>query len=296
MNELNASRIIQNAVEYTRPRWSQYDISWKNIDTEFILRGYEQQGFQFFKMKPILENLSILSIDCLGTILYNRTHKQKYDRQFAGSLTSQFYKELQEGLYGIEGKKLFEAINTALSQKNIKFGSTFWKLIYYLLQTCFFLKQKHSSSFAKYLLSKYGSFIGTPDMTENVFLNISETEWETFLQKVKPWQELKGIGPNVFDFIIGDVIEAPFARNSYKFDDSNQHFFKVTGISQLLKPFDRETTSSFLKNLNLNFTLRQINKGIYTYCSETEGENYGFCRRPNKCQNCNVYSICDRIL
>jgi hypothetical protein len=296
MDELNASKIIQNAVENARPRWSQYDISWNNIDTEFILRGYEQQGFQFFKMRLILEKLSLLSIDHLGTILQSHPHKIKYDRQFAGSLTSEFYKSLQEGRYGIEGKKLFEAISVSFSQKNIKFGSAFWKLIYYLLQTCLFLKQKHSSSFAKYLLSKYASFTNKPDLAENVFLNITESEWETFLVKVKPWQELRGIGPNVFDFIIGDIIEAPFASNSYKFDDSNKHFLKVTGISQLIKPFDRETVSTFLKNLNLNFSLRQINKGIYTYCSETESENYGYCRRLSKCQNCNVFYICDKIL
>jgi len=296
MNEQLASKIIQNAVEFTKQRWSQYDISWKNIDTEFILRGYEQQGFQFFKMKPILENLSLLSIDRLGTILQSHPHKMKYDRQFAGSLTSKFYRGLQKGQYGIEGEKFFEAISIFFSQKNIKFGVTFWRLIYYLLQTCYFLKQKHSSSFAKYLLSKYVTFTNKFNLTENEFLNTSVSEWEIFLKKVKPWQELKGIGPNVFDFIIGDVIEAPFARNSYKFDDSNQHFFRVTGISQLIMPFNREIASNFLKNLDLNFSLREINKGIYTYCSETEGENFGYCRKPNKCQNCNVYNICDKIL
>ena len=296
MNELNASKIIQNSVEYTRPRWSQYEISWKNIDIEFIMRGYEQQGFQFFKMRPILENLSLLSIDCLGTILQNGPFIPKYDRQFAGHLTSQFYKGLQDGLYGIEGKKLFKAISIALNQKNIKFGSTFWKLVYYLLQTCYYLKQEHSSSFAKYLLSKYASFKCVPDVSESVFLNITEDEWDIFLEKTKPWQELKGIGPNVFDFIMGDIVEAPFARNSYKFDDANQHFLRVTGISQLITPFIRETTVKFLKKLHLPYSLRQINKGIYTYCSETEKENYGFCRRLNKCQYCNVNSICDKIL
>jgi len=296
MNEPNARKVIQNAVDFTRPRWSQYDISWKNIDIEFIMRGYEQQGFQLFKTRPILENLSLLSIDCLGTILQNGPYKIKYDRQFAGSLTSQFYKGLQKGLYGIEGKKLFVTISTILNQKDIKFGSTFWKLIYFLLQTCHFLKQNYSSSFAKYLLTKYSSFTHKPDLTEPAFLNISEVEWHIFLEKAKPWQELKGIGQNIFDFIMGDVIEAPFARNSYKFDDSNKHFLRVTGISQLIIPFDRETTATFIKNLDLSYSLRQINKGKYTYCSETEGENYGFCRRFHKCQNCNVFSICDKIL
>lgn len=50
------------------------------------------------------------------------------------------------------------------------------------------------------------------------------------------------------------------------------------------------------KNIDLPFSLREINKGIYTYCSKTESENYGFCRNQNKCKMCNVQNICEMNL
>ncbi len=294
MDKIKAEAIIQNAVESTKPRWSQYDESWKNIDTVFILRGYEQQGFQLFKMKPVLINLSILSIDCLGNILLKYPNKKNYDRQFAGSLTTEFYLGLQHGVCGREGKLFAEAIRIFLDHKIGNPGRTFWKLLYHMLQACTHLKQSYSSSFAKYVISKYSSFSNKPKISENDFLNITTSEWELFLNKAKPWKELMGIGPNVFDFIFGDFTEAHFVKNSYKFDSSNQHFLTVTGIAHLIVPFDRETTASFLKNLDLAMSLREINKGIYTYCSKTESANYGFCRDSYKCRGCNVNAICDR--
>jgi hypothetical protein len=83
-------------------------------------------------------------------------------------------------------------------------------------------------------------------------------------------------------------------ENSYKFDSANQHFLKVTGISQLIVPFEKVPTSSFLKELDLPFSLREINKGIYTYCSKTESINYGFCRDRSKCLDCRVNAICNK--
>jgi hypothetical protein len=296
MDILKAKTIIQNAVESTKSRWSQYDESLKNIDTIFILRGYEQQGFQLFKMKSVLSNLSILSIDSLGNILLKYPFKRNYDRQLAGSLNTEFYIGLQNGVCGKEGKLFSEAIQTFLYQKIGNPGRTFWKLLYQMLQSCSYLKQNYFSSFAKYMISKYSSFTGKLDISEFDFLNITVPEWELFLMKTKPWKELMGIGPNVFDFIFGDITEAHFVENSYKFDSSNQHFLTVTGIAQLIVPFDRETTVTFLKNLNLTASLREINKGIYTYCSKTESTHYGYCHDRFKCRDCKVNSICNKKL
>ena len=293
MDKLKAESIIRNAVESTKPRWSQYDQTWKNIDLIFILHGYEQQGFQIFKMRPVLEDLKILSIDRLGNILLKYPHNRKYDRKFAGSLNSEFYLELQKGIYSEEGKLFVEAIRIFLNKKIGNPGRIFWKLLYQILQACSYLKQNYSSSFAKYIISKFASFDNKLNISEIDFLNITVTEWELFLTKVKPWKELMGIGPNVFDFIIGDISEANFVKNSYKFDSSNQYFFNVTGIDKLIVPFDRETTITFLKNLDLTFCLREINKGIYTFCSKTESTNYGFCREPYKCKMCKVENICN---
>ena len=54
MNPDHARRIVQNAVATTKPRWRCYDESWRDIDVIFIKRGYEQQGFRFFRFTPYL--------------------------------------------------------------------------------------------------------------------------------------------------------------------------------------------------------------------------------------------------
>jgi hypothetical protein len=294
MDKSKAKTIIQNAVETTKPRWSQYDESWNNIDAIFIYRGYEQQGFQVFKLRPVLEELNIFSIDKLGSILLRYPQRRNYDRQFAGSLTSEFYSNLHKGVSGSNGELFVEAIRLFLDNKIGNPGRTFWKLLYQMLQGYAYLKQNYSSSFGKYVLSKYAAFKNEQYISENDFLKITVSDWELFLSKAKPWNDLMGIGPNVFDFLFGDIVEAHFVENSYKFDSSNQHFLMVTGISRMIVPFNRSSTSSFLKELELPFNLREINKGIYTYCSKTESANYGFCRDIFKCKKCNVNAICDK--
>lgn len=294
MDKSKAKIIIQNAIEVTKPRWSQYDQSWNDIDTIFIYHGYEQQGFEIFKLKPVMEELKISTIDSLGNILSRYPYKRNYDKLSAGSLTTEFYSNLRKGVCGNEGQFFVESIRRFLDQKIGNPGRFFWKLLYQLLQSCAFLKQNYSSSFAKYVITKYTSFNGGQYMSENEFLNISVPEWELFLAKTKPWNDLMGIGINVFDFIFGDIVEAQFVENSYKFDSSNQYFLNVTGIAQLIVPFNRETTILFLKNLQMPYSLRKVNKGIYTYCSKTESSNYGYCRDHYKCQNCRVNAFCDK--
>ncbi|MBE0673357.1 MAG: hypothetical protein IH591_01725 [Bacteroidales bacterium] len=292
MDREKAKKIIRNAIEVTKPRWSQYDESWKNIDSVFISRGYEQQGFQLYKMRPVMEKLNIFSIESVGGIILNYPKQKNYNRVVAGSLTSEFYQDLQRGVCGREGILFAEAIRIFLNDKLGNPGQTFWKLLYMMLQGCAYLRQNYSSSFGRYILSRYAGFSSRNEISEIDFLNIHVTEWEQFLVTAKPWKELMGIGPNVFDFLFGDIVEAQFVENSYKFDSSNQHFLKVTGISRLIVPFDREATTQFLKALDLPFNLRQINKGIYTYCSRTESDNYGYCRDHLECRKCSVNPIC----
>lgn len=294
MNKSKARSIIENAVLTTKPRWLTYEESWGNIDRIFISRGYEQQGFQLFKFIPVLEKFNIFSIDNLGSILLKYPQNRNYSREFAGSFTSEFYSNLQDGICGYEGELFTKAVHIFLNEKMGSPGKTFWKLLYQMLQGCTFLKKYYSSSFGNYLLSKYASFRNMQNISESEFLNISDSDWELFLDKTKPWGDLKGIGPNVFDFLLGDIIEANFVRNSYKFDSSNRHFLLVTGISQEIIPFNRTTIVSFLKEIALPFNLREINKGIYTFCSLTESSNYGYCRDISKCMNCKVNAICEK--
>jgi hypothetical protein len=241
-----------------------------------------------------LEKLKIFSIDKLGSILLIYPSRKNYSREFAGSLTTPFYSDLHNGVCDQVGISFVEAIRIFLDEKIGNPGKTFWKLLYQMLQGCAYLKQHYSSSFGKYILSKYASFRNKQYISENEFQNMTVSDWELFLAKAKPWSNLMGIGPNAFDFIFGDIVEAHFVKNSYKFDSSNQHFLMVTGISSLIVPFDRSTTASFLKELALPFNLREINKGIYTYCSKTENANYRFCRDISKCKKCKVNAICDK--
>jgi hypothetical protein len=245
-------------------------------------------------MRPILEKRGILSISNLGSILLNYPEKRNYDRQFAGSFSAEFYSSLRKGSVGRDGQQFEEAVREFLDLKLGNPGRIYWKLLYQMLQASAFLKQYYSSSFATYIISKYGIFAKKRDITEKQFLNISVSEWKHFLARANPWRELMGIGPNVFDFLFGDVIEARFVENSYKFDSANQHFLNVTGISKLIVPFNKDSATLFIKKLEIPYSLREINKGIYTYCSKTEKENYGFCWDQEKCKQCKVKNICEK--
>lgn len=290
----SAFKIINYAVSFTKWRWEHYDQSWKDIDVIFIEKGYEQQGFQLLKMKPLLERNGILSIDRIGSILDSYSERRSYNREYAGSLGSEFYSGLRSGENGPEGVEFESTVRLFLEQNLGSPGRTFWQLLFRLLRACSFLKKNYSSSFAEFIKAKYKAYAGIPEISDAEFLNLTVSAWTEFLMRTKPWNELMGIGPNVFDFIMGDIKEAKFAKDSYKFDSANQHFLTVTGISSLIKPFNRENTITFLNKLELPFSLREINKGIYTYCSKTESHNYGFCRNRLKCRECRVNEICEK--
>lgn len=159
------------------------------------------------------------------------------------------------------------------------------------------MKLNYNSSFDFFLRKEYSEFTNIKELSKVELRNISIDGWSGFLG-TKPWNELPGIGENTFDFIVGDVADFKFASESYKLDNANRQFLKVTGINNLIinNGKNREDIIEFLKHLELNFTLREINKGIYTYCSETEKSNYGFCRRIEKCIECGVNEICDKFL
>jgi len=163
-----------------------------------------------------------------------------------------------------------------------------------MLQACAYLKETANGDFSRLVISRYGDFAKKPNATVEDFLNIPVSEWERFLEVFKPWTGIKGIGPNVWDFIFGDIVEAKFAIHSYKFDSANQHFLTVTGLSRFITPFDKENAGIFISGLNLPYTLREINKGIYTYCSKTEKGNFGFCWDREKCESCAVKNVCEK--
>ena len=131
------------------------------------------------------------------------------------------------------------------------------------------------------------------EISDKDFLEMSSSEWEDFKNKKQPWNELYGVGINVFDYIMGDIIELEFVKDSFKLDAANIRFLEKTGIIKGSE-LNHENVKQYLLSLDLPYTLREINKGLYTYASELGKENYGYCRTPQKCQECNVHDICEK--
>ena len=242
MNTEQVKKIIDHVVEKTKPRWKQYDEDWDKIDEVFIRRGYEQGGFETWKFAELLKNQDIFSIEKIGLILDEYKGNTKYDRAFAGFLKDSFYKNMTNGVYGEEARKFYKCIEDFKG----KSGAWFWNKLWQMLLCCNYLKNEYRGSFSYFLKKKYADFKNIPTISNDDFLKISLDEWEEFKGAKQPWKELSGIGENVFDFIIGDIKEAEFVRISYKLDSANLHFFKVTGISRLIKNLNRENVVSFL--------------------------------------------------
>jgi len=290
MDKRKAKRIINYVVKKTKKRWKEYDVDWRDIDKVFISRGYEQGGFECWEFAEQLKKYGILSINIIGKILEKRKYNVKYDRKFAGSLSSNLYKKMKRGEYGIEGRKFYKSVEDFEGNR----GAWFWKELWQMLVCCNYLKNNYNSNFSNFLKRKYCEYKNISEVSDSVFLDISPEDWENFKENKEPWKELYGIGENVFDFIVGDIKQANFVKNSFKLDSANEHFLKITGIYKLIRTLNRENVMKFLKELNLPYTVREINKGIYTYCSETESQNFGFCRDKRKCNECKIHNICEK--
>jgi hypothetical protein len=292
-----AKQIIQNAVTVTKPRWETYGVRWRDADRVFLLRAYEQGGFEVYTFIPLLDDEGIGSIPKLGGILKHKKPPHKaYARSFSGNLASPFWQAMKRGEFGTDGRKFAQCVERFLLERPGRPGAFFWRQMWNMLIACSFLDQHGQGSFAVYLKMRLARYANRSGVTDADLLDMSPEAWQTFVAIDKPYREIQGVGPNVFDFLMGDMEDARFAKDCYKFDAANQHFLNVTGIGDLITPFDREGVIRFIRSLNLLFTLREINKGVYTYSSETEARNYGYCRSLSKCLGCNVRKLCMRRL
>jgi hypothetical protein len=289
MDDADTKKIITNAVETTRKSWEEWDVSWEDIDDVFLTRAYDQVGFDDWIFVDFLQDNEIRSIDKIGKILENTEFDRKYNRDFAGSLEKPLYYKLKEGKYGKEGMGFYNAAKDFNGRK----GASYWRLLWYMLVCCNDLKE-YNFSFKFYLKKKYAEYIKLDTISEVEFINISQSQWETFLETKPPWNGLLGVGPNVFDYVMGDAIDLKFVKDSYKLDSANQRFLTITGIYEC-KPeeLDYHEVKKYLKSLKLPYTLREINKGLYAYCNELEKENT-HCRKRSKCNECNVEDICQQ--
>lgn len=288
MNKEKARKIVLNAVQITEPTWYNWYVSWEDIDEVFLGRAFDIGGFDNWIFIDFINKYE-LNIAKIGKILDKTKFEKKYDRSVAGNLQTPFYKHLKKGKYGIEGKKFYKCV--------IEFdgnpGGLFWMLLWRMLICCNYLKNNYQGSFANYLKKQYAEYKNVQKISESDFIDIRIDEWEEFKNKKQPWNELYGIGPNIFDYIMGDVIELEFVKNSYKLDAANIRFLTTTGICKS-DELDHNIAIKILKNLELPYDLREINKGLYVYCSKLHCGTYCFCRDPKKCQECNVHDICEK--
>jgi len=298
MNKVIAEEIINYVVSKTEPLWNQWiNLSYSNLDKIFIQCAYEQGGFAATAFYYLLKDEGIASIDDLAQILNNYDGEIKYSRPEKGSRERPFYQDLKAGAYGNNGKIFYKSVDRFLSEKRGNPGGFFWAKLWQMIVCCKHLKQNYHSSFKYYLKRRYSDYKDVRLISDTDFCNISSNEWEIFKKNTCPWDELYGIGENVFDYLVRNIKEFKFSEDSFKLDSANIRFFNVTGISSLFYYENKESILKFLKGLRLknNYTLREINTGIYSYCSDTEREEFGFCRNAEKCIECGVNSICEKI-
>jgi hypothetical protein len=289
MDVENAKKIILNAVETTKSGWSTWGVHWSEINDVFLGRAYDQLGFDNWIFVTDLKNNN-LSIDKIGSILDQGNFERKYDREIAGSLTGPLYILMKKGVFGEEGVNFYKSVEEFDGRK----GAAFYKLLWQMLVSCNYLKTHYHADFQVYLKTKYAKYKNSTDVSEDEFLSMSEDEWDEF-KNTRPWDELYGVGLNVFDYIMGDVEELKFVKDSYKLDSANQRFLTVTGIFDCRpKELSHEDVVEYLTKLDLPYTLREINKGLYSYCSKLGCDKYCFCRDPRRCDECKVDDICER--
>jgi hypothetical protein len=288
LDKEKARKIVLNAVQITEPTWYNWYVSWEDIDEVFLGRAFDIGGFDNWIFIDFLNKYE-LNIAKIGKILDKTKFEKKYNRSVAGNLKTPFYKHLKNGTYGIEGKKFYKCVIDFDGNP----GGLFWMLLWRMLICCNYLKNNYQGSFANYLKRQYAEYKNVQKISESDFIDIQIDEWEEFKNKKQPWNELYGIGPNIFDYIMGDVIELEFVKNSYKLDAANIRFLTTTGICKS-DELNQNIAIKILKKLELPYDLREINKGLYVYCSKLHCGTYCFCRDPKKCQECAVNEICEQ--
>lgn len=287
MNNENAKKIIEYVAEKTKEEIF-YNVKWGGIDDVFLHRGCEVQGFSTEKFDD-----GIFKIEKIGAILDNcHCHTDtRYNREFAGGLKKPFYQQLQKGCYGEEGKKFYKWTRDFMEDPKVKKGGMPWKVLWWLLVRCNYLKLNYDSSFASFLKKKYAQFKNKRDITDAEFLESSADDLEQFINKAEAWKELVGISENIFNYLVRDIEGNEFIKVAYKLDSANKHFLKVTGLGNLGNIIE---VKNFLRRLKTKYPIGVINKGIYTYCSQTESSHFGFCRHIEKCNVCRVNNICEK--
>ncbi len=291
MNSENAKKIIINAIETTEPSWSTWGVHWDYIDEVFLGRAYDQLGFDNWIFVNFLRDNNILSISKIGKILHNNEFERKYNRDISGSFESPLFEGMKDGTYGEEGKNFYKSVKEFNGRK----GAAFWKLLWQMLVCCNYLRINYKSSFSYYLKNKYAEYKNLGVISDEDFLSMTSKEWNEFKKFKNPWNELYGVGLNVFDYIMGDLEEMEFVKNSYKLDSANKRFLTITGIFNC-KPDELkyEEVLNYLNELSLPYDLRKINKGLYAYCSKLGCDKYCFCREIKKCSECKVNDICEK--
>lgn len=288
MEKENVQKIILNAVKTTEPTWSNWYVHWEDIEEVFLSRAFDIGGFDNWLFINDLKKHN-LNIKKIGSILDKTKIERKYKRDFAGNLNSPFYKDLQNGKYGEAGEQFYQSITEFTGN----LGGFLWMQLWRILVCCNYLENNYDGSFAVYLKKRYAEYKNIETISDSDFLLITVEEWQNFIKNKQPWNELYGIGPNVFDYVIRDIVELEFVKNSFKLDAANIRFFTKTGIFKS-EELNQENVITFLKDLNLPYSLGDINKGVYAYCSKLHCGTYCFCRDPKRCQDCHVEEICEQ--
>jgi hypothetical protein len=295
MDRATAREIIFTVVEHTKKWQDKNRDFWPNLDRLFIEKGYEQQGFECHKFIRLLEKRNIWSIQALGKILSRPPSvSPSYEDNFAGSLQKPFYRDLSEGVRGLEGQQFYNSVKEFEEKKVGRTGRFYFKELWHMLVGCQYLYQNYDASFKKYLYLKVAEHMRVPNVTDDDVLQLDGTQWQSFKSAKSPWSPLRGIGENTFDYIFGDFDEAAFSRDTFKLDSANEYFLSITGIDTLIPNIDRDGIITFLRSLDLPYSLREINRGLYAYCSKTEASHFGFCRSPARCNPCRVNDLCGK--
>jgi len=187
MDKESAAIIIDYVVTRTKPHWETWvHQSYAKLDDIFLARAFEQGGFQANIFHDILKDKGIASISSIGQVLKIYQGSLKYSREEKGGLETVFYQELRMGKYGEEGKRFFESVEEFRKNRKGKPGKKFWKLLWYMLVACKFLKENYQSSFKEYLKEKYCDYKGVSYISDTDFCQITAEEWQSFLDKKKP--------------------------------------------------------------------------------------------------------------